>query len=148
MHSYETVATADIGQGDDNQDVVIYLAKGKAAKFDNHQINVGETITLNNILFDLGKADIKNESKPGLEKLIAFLRANPGAKIELQGHTSSDGEKNYNRSLSYNRVNACKVYIVAQGVTEDRIIAIGFAPNDTEVNRAKNRRVEMRLKKL
>jgi OmpA-OmpF porin, OOP family len=146
--------TADIGQGDDNPETVIYLTKGKSAKFNNKQINVGESITLNNILFDQGKALIKNESKPELDKLVAFLQANPNAEIELSGHTSSEGERGYNRSLSYNRVRACKEYIIGKGIAEDRIIAIGFgpdrpvAPNDTEANRAKNRRVEMRLKKL
>lgn len=147
-------STADIGQGEDNPEVIIYLAKGKGTKFNNKQLNVGETVTLNNILFDQGKADIKTESKPELDKLVAFMQANPGAEIELSGHTSAEGERNYNRSLSYKRVKACKEYIVSKGIDEGRIIAVGFgpdrpaAPNDTEANRAKNRRVEMRLKKL
>jgi len=146
--------TADIGQGDDNPEVIIFLTKGRSAEFNNRQINVGESITLNNILFDQGKAVIKNESKPELDKLVAFLLANPNAEIELSGHTSSEGERGYNRSLSYKRVKACKDYLVVKGIGEDRVIAIGFgpdrpiAPNDTEANRAKNRRVEMRLKKL
>ena len=146
--------TADIGQGDDNAEVIIFLTKGKTAKFNNQQINVGESITLNNILFDQGKAELKSETKPELDKLAAFLQANSNAEIELSGHTSSEGERAYNRSLSYKRVKACKDYIIAKGVAEDRIIAIGFgpdrpvAPNDSEANRAKNRRVEMRLKKL
>jgi OmpA-OmpF porin, OOP family len=146
--------TADIGQGDDNPEVIIYLTKGKGTKFNNQQLNVGESVTLNTILFDQGKAEIKNESKPELDKLVAFMQSNPGAEIELSGHTSSEGERNYNRSLSYKRVKACKDYIVAKGIAEDRIIAIGFGPdrpaasNDTEASRAKNRRVEMRLKKL
>ena len=82
------------------------------------------------------------------------MQVNPGAEIELSGHTSSEGERSYNRSLSYKRVKACKDYIVAKGIDEGRIIAVGFGPdrpvasNDTETNRAKNRRVEMRLKKL
>jgi outer membrane protein OmpA-like peptidoglycan-associated protein len=146
--------TADIGQGEDNPEVMIYLTKGKSTEFNNKQINVGESITLNNILFDQGKAVIKNNTKPELEKLVSFLLANPNAEIELSGYTSSEGERRYNISLSYNRVKACKDYIVAKGIAEDRIIAIGFgpdhplAPNDTEANRTKNRRVEMRLKKL
>ncbi|MBL0357070.1 MAG: OmpA family protein [Chitinophagaceae bacterium] len=146
--------TADIGQGEDNPEVMIYLEKGKSAEFNKKRINAGETITLNNILFDQGKAVIRNDSKPELEKLVSFLLENPGAEIELSGHTSSEGEREYNRSLSYKRVKACKDYIVARGIAEDRVIAIGFgpdhpvAPNDTETNRTKNRRVEMRLKKL
>lgn len=147
-------ATADIGQGNDNAESIIYLTKGRSVKFNDREMNVGESITLNTILFDHGKAEIKKESKPELDKLLAFLMTNPTAEIELSGHTSSEGERSYNRSLSYKRVKACKDYIVANGIAEDRIIAIGFgpdrpvAPNDTELNRAKNRRVEMRLKKL
>ena len=136
------------------QPATIYLTKGKSAKFDNKQINVGESITLNNILFDQGKADIKSESKPELDKVVAFLKSNPTAEIELSGHTSSEGERNLNRSLSYKRVKACKDYIVTRGIPEDRLVAIGFGPdrpvasNDSEAGRVQNRRVEMRITKL
>ncbi|MFN8244705.1 MAG: OmpA family protein [Ferruginibacter sp.] len=146
--------TADIGQGDENPELVIYLERGRSAKFNDQTLTVGQSITLDNILFDQGKADIKPESKATLDKLVAFLITNRTAEIELSGHTSSEGERNYNKSLSYQRVKACKEYIVSKGVGEDRIIAIGFgpdrpvAPNNSEANRAKNRRVEMRLKKL
>lgn len=133
---------------------MIYLERGRSAKFNDQTLTVGQSITLDNILFDQGKADIKPESKATLDKLVAFLITNRTAEIELSGHTSSEGERNYNKSLSYQRVKACKEYIVSKGVGEDRIIAIGFgpdrpvAPNNSEANRAKNRRVEMRLKKL
>lgn len=147
-------AGADIGVGDQNPEVIIYLEKGKSAIFDKKQLNVGEAISLNNILFDQSKAIIKNESAPELEKVVLFLRDNMSAEIELSGHTSSEGDPAYNRSLSYKRVNACKEYIVAKGIDPGRIIAKGYgpdrpvAPNDTEANRARNRRVEMRLVKL
>ena len=147
-------ATADIGEGNGNDPVIIYLDKGKSAQFDDKQITVGQSITLNNILFDQGKSDLRPESKTELEKIVAFLKANPTAEIELSGHTSSEGEYNMNKSLSYKRVKACKDYIVSKGISESRIIAVGFgpdkpaAPNDTEANRAKNRRVEMRVTKL
>jgi outer membrane protein OmpA-like peptidoglycan-associated protein len=146
--------TADIGQGDDNPEVIIYLEKGKSAKFKDQQIQVGQSVTLYSILFDQGKAEIKPESKSELDKLVTFMQENPGAEIEISGHTSAEGERNLNISLSYKRVKACKDYIVSKSIPEDRIIAVGFgpdrpvAPNDSEVNRAKNRRVEMRLKKL
>lgn len=144
-------ATADVGEGDDNPEVVIYLAKGKVARFDNRQVKVGEAITLNTILFDQGKAAIKDESKPELDKVVAFLKANPTAQIELSGHTSSEGERSLNKTLSYRRVKACKDYIVAAGIAEDRLIAVGYGPdrpvatNDTPGGRAQNRRVEMRI---
>jgi len=146
--------TADIGTGDDNPDIVIYLEKGKQAVFDQKRISVGEAVNLANILFDQGKADLRPESKPELDKVVTFLSANSGAEIELSGHTSSEGDAAYNRSLSYRRVKACKDYIVAKGIDAGRIIAKGYgpdrpvAPNDTEANRARNRRVEMRVVKL
>ena len=148
-------AAADIGPGEINPEVTIFLEKGKkGARFENKQISVGETINLNNIMFDQGKAELWNESKAELDKVVAFMKANPKAEIELSGHTSSEGVTILNRSLSYRRVKACKDYVLKQGVDAGRIIAVGYgpdrpvAPNDSEANRAKNRRVEMRLMKL
>ncbi len=146
--------TADIGPGEDNPEVTIHLEKGKQAVFDQKRIAVGEAISLSHILFDQGKADIKAESGPELDKVVSFLQSNPRAEIELSGHTSSEGEAALNRSLSYRRVKACKDYIVSRGINPGRIIAQGYgpdrpvAPNDTEVNRARNRRVEMRVVRL
>jgi OmpA-OmpF porin, OOP family len=146
--------TADIGEGDDNPVVMIRLEKGKQATFNQQTLRVGDAITLNNILFDQGKADLKPASISELNKVVEFLKTNPGAEIELSGHTSSEGDAALNRSLSYKRVKACKDYMVSKGIDAGRIMANGYgpdrpvAPNDTEANRAKNRRVEMRLSKL
>jgi OmpA-OmpF porin, OOP family len=145
---------ADVGKGDDNPEVVIRLEKGKQATFNQQNLRVGEAISLNNILFDQGKADLKPASKPELDKVAEFLQTNAGAEIELAGHTSSEGDAVYNRSLSYKRVKTCKDYLVSKGIDPGRIIAAGYgpdrpiAPNDTDANRARNRRVEMRLSKL
>lgn len=146
--------TADIGQGDNNEPVILYLEKGKTIQFENQKLSVGEAINLNTILFDQGKWSLKPTSNGELDKVVAFLKNNPTAEIELNGHTSSEGEASYNKSLSYKRVNACKAYVVGKGIDASRIIAKGFgpdrpvAPNDTEANRIKNRRVEMRLTKI
>lgn len=151
----EGAVAGDIGQGDDNPEVVISLEKGKQpARFGNRDIRAGESISLNNILFNLGKAELKAESFPELDKVVAFMQANPSAEIELSGHTSSEGEAAMNRSLSYRRVRSCKEYLVAKGIDPGRVIAVGYgpdrpvAPNDSEPNRAKNRRVEMRVTKM
>jgi OmpA-OmpF porin, OOP family len=148
-------ASADIGRGNENPEVIIYLEPGKnMARYNNQQVTVGETINLKNIMFDQGKSDLKTAGREELEKVIAFLQANTSAQIELSGHTSSEGDADLNRSLSYKRVKTCKDYMLQQGIDAGRIIAIGFgpdrpvAPNDTEINRAKNRRVEMRVMKL
>jgi outer membrane protein OmpA-like peptidoglycan-associated protein len=145
---------ADVGEGADNPEIAIFLKKGKQAVFDAQTMSVGDAVTLNNILFDQGKADLKPESTPELDKVVAFLKANPQAEIELSGHTSSEGDAAFNRSLSYRRVKACKDYIVSKGIDRGRVIAHGYGPdrpvatNDSEANRARNRRVEMRVAKL
>lgn len=145
-------ATADVVEGDDNREVRILLEKGKALVFDDKPLTVGKALTLT-VLFDVAKAELKPASKPELDKVVAFLKANPKAEIELSGHTSSEGDAQGNRLLSYRRVKACKDYVVSKGVDPGRIIAVGHgpdlpvAPNDTEEHRKKNRRVEMRVVK-
>ncbi|MFH1119177.1 MAG: OmpA family protein [Bacteroidota bacterium] len=146
---------ADIGEGDMNPEVWIFLEKGgKSVQFDDKSMEVGESINLKNIQFDQGKAGIKPASVPELDKVVAFMKANPQAEIELSGHTSAEGDPGYNRILSYQRVKSCKDYITGKGIDTGRIIAVGFgpdrpvAPNDNETNRAKNRRVEMRIVRL
>ncbi len=146
-------ATADIGTGDENPEVTIFLEKGKTLVFGEKKLAIGEALSLNSILFDAGKADLKPESKPELEKVVQFLKANPNAEIELSGHTSSEGEAQMNRSLSYRRVKTCKDYVVGKGIDAGRIVAVGFGPdrpvasNATEPGRKQNRRVELRVVK-
>ncbi|MFZ5440010.1 MAG: OmpA family protein [Myxococcota bacterium] len=145
--------TADVGQGDENAEVTIALEKGRTLEFAGQQLKLGEAFNLKNILFDQGKAELKKDSKPELDKLVAFLTENPGVEIELSGHTSSEGDAASNRSLSYRRVKACKDYVVGKGIDAGRIVAVGHgpdrpvAPNDTEPNRKLNRRVELRIVK-
>lgn len=145
---------ADVGEGDGNPEVFIYLGKGANARFGDKTVEVGQSVFLNNILFDQGKWELKPASKSELDRVAEFLKVNASAEIELSGHTSSEGDAGLNRSLSYKRVNACKAYVTGTGIDPGRIIAVGFgpdrpvAPNDSEANRAKNRRVEMRIMKL
>jgi len=150
----DAYGAADVGEGENNDEVIIYLSRGRNVQFGGKTISVGESINLNNILFDQGKSELRQASKEELDKIAVFLETNPNAEIELSGHTSSEGEAGYNRSLSYKRVKACKDYILLKGIDPGRIIAVGFGPdhpvvpNDSETNRAKNRRVEMRVVKL
>ncbi len=147
-------ASGDVSE-DDNNEIWIGLDKSKTSvTFDGKSIGAGESINLNKILFDQGKTELGEESKAELEKVIEFLVANQSAEIELSGHTSSEGEEDFNRSLSYQRVKSCKDYIVARGIDTGRVIVIGCGPdrptvpNDSDENRALNRRVEMRVLKL
>lgn len=151
----EGFSPADIGIGNENEPVSIYLERDRStATFDGKGISAGQVITLDKLHFDVASAQLRPESKAVLDQLVAFLEAHPAAAIELSGHTSSEGDAAMNRSLSYRRVKSCKDYVVAKGIDTGRITTVGLgpdrpaAPNDTEANRALNRRVELRVLKL
>lgn len=110
----------------------------------------GATFKLDNIFFDLGKATLKDESKPGLDKLFDILTKNP-INIELGGHTDSIGTDESNSKLSQERVNSVKNYLLNKGIAANRISAVGYgesrpvATNNTDEGRAQNRRVEVKI---
>jgi outer membrane protein OmpA-like peptidoglycan-associated protein len=114
-------------------------------------IAVGNKVILNNIFFDTNKSDIKYESKPELKKLIDFLNLNPTVRIEISGHTDNVGTIQFNQALSENRAKSVYQYLIRNGIGAGRLVYKGYgetqfiAPNDTEENRAKNRRTEFMI---
>jgi outer membrane protein OmpA-like peptidoglycan-associated protein len=152
----DNTTAVDVAEGgDENPEITIELERGSGmADFGGKNVSAGETLTLNNILFDQGKSELRPASLAELDRIAAFMKANPKAEIELSGHTSSEGDAAMNRSLSYARVKACKDYIVGRNIDTGRIVVAGYgpdrpvAPNDSEDGRARNRRVEMRVLKL
>lgn len=138
-----------------NEPLTIYLDRSsKSVSFNGKTLREGESVAIYNIQFDLGSAALRPDGRAELDKIFQFLNANPEAQIELSGHTSSDGDDASNKVLSLRRVQSCKDYLVAKGIDDPRVLTAGFgeerpiAPNDTEPNRAKNRRVEMRVLRL
>ena len=109
---------------------------------------VGTRIALDNIFFDFDKATLKRNSVVQLYQVFQFLDTNPRIKIELDGHTCSLGDADYNQKLSEDRALAVREYLVGRGIAEDRITSVGFGetkPLDDNTNsqgREKNRRVE------
>jgi outer membrane protein OmpA-like peptidoglycan-associated protein len=109
-------------------------------------------IELKNIFFDVNKADLKAESKAELQKIIAFLKANPTLKVEFSGHTDNSGDKVFNKTLSNNRAKAIYDYVVEKGsILAANLSYKGYgdtkpkAPNDSPENKAKNRRTELKV---
>ena len=109
------------------------------------------SIIFRNINFDFDKSTIKSESEPILDEVAAYLKANPNVKMEIQGHTDSKGTAAYNLKLSDRRAAAVKAYLIKdEAIKADRLETKGLgltkpiAPNDTEENRARNRRVEFK----
>ena len=107
----------------------------------------GKFVT-NNILFDTGKATIKPESQAEIARIAEYMKANPTARFEVQGHTDSQGSDKINDPLSQQRAEAVVKALEALGVDGFNLRAVGkgshepVADNSTEAGRAQNRRVE------
>lgn len=114
-------------------------------------IAVGNKVVLQNIFFDTNKFDIKEESKPELQKLIDFLNQNPKIHIEISGHTDNVGNDQLNQTLSENRAKQVYQYLIANGISQDRLSYKGYGKtqpittNNTEEGRSKNRRTEFKI---
>ncbi|WP_224981957.1 OmpA family protein [Geomonas agri] len=102
------------------------------------------------ILFDTGKDDLKPAAKDALAKAAATL-AKSETNIIIQGHTDSSGTDAINQPLSQRRADHVRDFLAANGVSSSRMTAIGYGssrpavPNDTEANRALNRRVQLEI---
>jgi len=105
--------------------------------------------TIPGAFFDYDKADVKAEYRVELNEVALILGRNPDVKLRLEGHTDSRGSDAYNKTLSERRAKAVMEYLVARGISADRLTAAGWGeskparPNDTEENMAMNRRVEL-----
>ncbi|MDD3478791.1 MAG: OmpA family protein [Paludibacteraceae bacterium] len=116
-------------------------------------IEVGQTIRLNNIFFDFGKATLKPESNEELDNMVKILNENSKMEIQIAGHTDNVGSDDANMKLSDDRANAVRSYLISKGINETRITAKGFgetkpiATNDTDEGRQINRRVEFTISK-
>lgn len=107
-------------------------------------------VALYGILFDFDKADIKPESDKQLVEMANLLKASPGLKVFIVGHTDNKGTFAYNTDLSQRRAEAvAKALASRYGIAADRLVAKGvgplspLAPNDDEDGQSKNRRVEL-----
>jgi OmpA-OmpF porin, OOP family len=114
-------------------------------------IEVGSTVRLNNIFFETGKSELKEESFNELNRVVELLKTNPKMTIELSGHTDNVGNDAFNKKLSQDRANSCKAYLEGKGIAADRLKAMGYgkdkpvADNATDEGKALNRRVEFTI---
>jgi len=107
-------------------------------------------IALYGIVFDFAKSDLKPESKPALDQVAQFLKDDPAMNLHVVGHTDNVGGVETNMTLSRARAASVVAALVKQyGVSAGRLNPAGVgplapvAPNDSDEDRAKNRRVEL-----
>jgi OmpA-OmpF porin, OOP family len=103
------------------------------------------------IFFATGSAKLLAKSNKSLNEVATILKADENLKLDINGHTDNTGKLEKNQLLSENRAKAVYDYLVKKGVTEARLMSVGFGQdrpitdNKTAAGRAKNRRVELNL---
>jgi outer membrane protein OmpA-like peptidoglycan-associated protein len=100
------------------------------------------------VQFVTGSSKLTPKAQTELNKLVDAMNKYPNLKMNVDGHTDNTGKAAANQTLSENRANSVKSYLVKKGISEDRLIATGYGQdrpigdNTTAVGRAANRRVE------
>lgn len=114
---------------------------------------VVKVLTLKGVNFELGSDRLRAESTSVLDEAALTLNSEfKQARVEVAGHTDSQGADAYNQKLSERRAQAVRKYLINRGVSGDRLTARGYgetepvADNATAAGRAQNRRVELRVK--
>jgi len=94
---------------------------------------------------------IKKTSKKTLDEAVAVLKEHSDVRLEISGHTDSDGNRDHNIDLSARRAEAVRKYLVDAGIDSARLTSRGAGPdepvadNKTKANKALNRRIEFKL---
>jgi OOP family OmpA-OmpF porin len=139
----EKVKVEIVGSFNLEQDSVLDVKK---------DVKVGEKIALKNIFFENARYYLLPESYAELNKLAQYLLRNPHMEVQINGHSDNVGSKNKNQKISEQRAREVFEYLIKKGV-QNKMYFKGYgslmpiASNDTDADRAKNRRVEFEIVK-
>jgi outer membrane protein OmpA-like peptidoglycan-associated protein len=118
------------------------------------QLKEDTKLTLKHITFEVNSAELNSSSYEELDRLVKLMNDNPKLKIEIAAHTDNVGSDAYNLRLSKRRAKSVSDYLLEKNINPDRLISQGYGkskplvPNDTEENKALNRRVEIKIIKI
>ena len=113
------------------------------------QTERGLVLTLGDVLFDVGRAELKTGAMATIDKLAAFLKEYPERSVLIEGHTDITGSAQTNLELSRSRANAVRLALLDRGISTERVRTRGHgaeypvASNATAEGRQRNRRVEV-----
>jgi len=109
----------------------------------------GLVVDMDDALFDFGKSDLRPEGREDLAKVSGIVLNYPSLRLTIEGHTDNQGNAEFNQTLSEQRANTVRDYLIKQGLASDSLTAQGLgeknpvADNSTPEGRQKNRRVEV-----
>lgn len=113
------------------------------------QTGRGLVLTVGDVLFATGKAEVSSGGQRSIDKLADFLKAYPRRNVLIEGHTDNTGDQDFNIKLSQQRADTVRDRLVEKGVAAQRIRTKGYGAkfpvvdNDTTGGRQQNRRVEV-----
>jgi len=147
---------APVAKADDAEAKALAAEHAKAAALATelanlkaHQTDRGMVLTVGDVLFAPGKAEIGAGAQRSIDKLAEFLKAYPKRNVVIEGHTDNIGDEAFNVKLSQQRADAVRDMLVARGISPQRIQTKGYGPkfpvvdNDSAAGRQQNRRVEV-----
>lgn len=124
-------------------------AEDQIMSLSTNQTERGLVMTLGDMLFDTGRAELKSSANRTVLKVVQFLQLNPKRVVRIEGYTDSTGDSQENRQLAKDRAQSVADVLSDLGIEEDRIQVEGYgdqfavAANTSERGRAQNRRVEL-----
>jgi outer membrane protein OmpA-like peptidoglycan-associated protein len=129
----------------------VQAQQAELAELQAQKTERGMLVTLGDVLFELGRAEVKPAAQQSLRKLAEFLQQHPQRQVLIEGHTDNSGGNALNEALSLRRADAVKAALLAAGsnLAANGIATVGHgerfpvADNASASNRALNRRVEV-----
>ena len=118
------------------------------------KLKEGSNYEIENLLFDPSSFELTKKSQITLEGFARYLINNPTIQIEIQGHTDDLGDDKVNLMLSESRCKSVQVFLTSKGIEINRLTVRGLGEgnpkfsNSSDLNRAKNRRTEFKIKQL
>ncbi|MBM3418330.1 MAG: hypothetical protein FJY17_05340, partial [Bacteroidetes bacterium] len=130
---------------------VVKESKMKLGEFVLEKIEANKSYRLSDIYFSTESYELNDKSKALLNSFASYLLKNPTLQVSINGHTDDVGEASANEILSQNRADAVRNYLIIRGIEPEKLVSVGFGeinpkvPNNSERNRALNRRTEFQF---
>jgi len=127
--------------------------ENKLIGFIESKDNKSVWFSFDRLKFKTNSADLQPESEEQMKNIAEIMKAYPNIQLELGGYTDNTGDNDFNLNLSQKRANSVRQGLINLGANGANLVAHGFGsaypivPNDTAENRAKNRRIDIRILK-